>query len=130
VFRRRRFFQGHSVRGMGPADEIAWFRPDGDPMGDDDWTNGFALAVAVYLNGGALPDVDTRGERVTDDSFLLLMNGHGEAVDFVLPSRRFAKSWVVDLDTDAAGAPPEEQLRPGAKRTLPGHSLVLLRREA
>jgi glycogen operon protein len=130
VFRRRRFFQGHSVRGMGPADEIAWFRPDGDPMGDDDWTNGFALAVAVYLNGSALPDVDARGEPVTDDSFLLLMNGHGEPVDFVLPSRRFARSWVVELDTDEAGAPPHEQLRPGAKRTLPGHALLLLRREA
>jgi isoamylase len=132
VFRRRRFFQGHDVRGAHADDEIAWLRPDGIAMGDQDWTNGFTLAVAVFLNGGNLPDVDMRGERVVDDSFVLLMNGHDQVVDFTLPDSTFGKRWVVELDTDAELAPGEgaaESLAPGDVRPVQAHGLVLIRRE-
>src|SRR5205085_1563812 len=63
VFRRRRFFQGQDIHGSGVGD-IAWFRPDGSPMGDEDWNSGFAKSIAIFLNGQAIPDPDERGERV------------------------------------------------------------------
>src|SRR5450631_759073 len=105
VFRRRRFFQGHDVRGASGDDEIAWFRPDGAHMGDEDWTGGYARSLAVFLNGSRLPDVDARGEQVTDESFLVLMNAHSDAVDFALPDGPFGAAWSVELDTadDTAG---------------------------
>ena len=154
VFRRRRFFQGHDVRGAHADDEIAWFRADGDTMGDEDWTNGFTRAVAVFLNGSVLPDVDMRGEPVVDDSFLLLMNGHDEPLDFLLPDTSFGAEWAVALDTGdtgdtgdtvrpgeaaaggagvagtALGVRGAATLAPGKSRTVPAHGLVLLRRES
>lgn len=39
-------------------------------MSDEDWDSGFGKSVAVYLNGHGIPDLDARGRRVTDDSFV------------------------------------------------------------
>jgi isoamylase len=134
VFRRRRFFQGADVRGASGDDEIAWFRPDGEHMGDEDWTGGYARSLAVFLNGARLPDVDSRGEPVRDDSFLILMNAHNEVVDFVLPDGPFGDQWTVQFDTadDLAGLPtdPHRDVRAGAVRVVAAHGLVLLRRES
>ena len=134
AFRRRRFFQGHDVRGATAADEIAWLRADGTLMSDDDWGDGRSHTVAVYLNGQALPDVDQRGRPMADDSFLLLMNGNHEPVAFVLPDASFGKQWQVELDTAAAphtgdGPRPRQVVRPGGTRRVPARSLVLLRRK-
>jgi isoamylase len=134
VFRRRRFFQGHDVRGATADDEIAWLRPDGQHMSDDDWTDGRSGTVAVYLNGTALPDVDTRGEPVTDDSFLLLMNGEFRTVAFVLPDVSFGERWLVELDTSVPaqtgdGPRRRQSVRAGSTRRVPAKGLVLLRRK-
>src|SRR5487761_1097913 len=86
VFTRRRFFEGERIRGSrSTLSDIGWFRPDGVEMEDEDWDTGFAKSLGVFLNGLALPDPDQRGHRLTDDSFLLLFNGHHEDVTFVLP---------------------------------------------
>ena len=89
VFRRRRFFCGRPVRKRGGdgLPDIAWFAPDGSEMSDEDWDSGFAKSIAVYLNGHGIPDLDERGQRVTDDSFVLCFNAHYEPIDFVLPAR-------------------------------------------
>ena len=73
VFRRRGFFNGLPVRRRGAhgLPDIAWFAPDGSEIGDEDRDRDFGKAVAVYLNGLGIPYLDQRGERVTDDSFLL-----------------------------------------------------------
>jgi len=134
VFRRRRFFQGHDVRGASGDDEIAWFRPDGDHMGDEDWTGGYARSLAVYLNGSRLPDVDARGEKVSDDSFLVLMNAHSDPVDFVLPDGPFGQVWAVQFDTadDDAGSRSDRrrQVKAGTVRPVAAHAVVLLRRHS
>ncbi len=134
AFRRRRYFQGHDVRGATAADEIAWLRPDGSLMSDEDWTDGRRGTVAVHMNGSALPDVDMRGEPVADDSFLLLMNGSHSTVPFVVPDASFGKQWQLELDTGAPpytgdGPRPRHLVRAGATRRLPGRTLVLLRRK-
>ena len=99
VFRRRRWFQGRAIRGTGVTD-IAWFSPDGTEMSDDDRNSGFAKSMAVFLNGQAIPDPDPRGERVVNDSFLLLFNAHHEPLEFTLPAKEWGEHWVVMLDTD------------------------------
>ena len=48
--------------------------------------------LAVYLNGDGIPDLDVRGQRVTDDSFLLWFNAHHEPIDFALPPTSSAPS--------------------------------------
>jgi isoamylase len=127
AFRRRRFFQGHDVRG-GASAEIAWFRPDGKQMGKRDWTNGFARSLAMYLNGEQLPDPDPRGERVVDDSFLVLMNAHSEEVRFTLPPAAFGSEWELLVDTSHDPVPGADELartvRAGTTLPVNAHTTV------
>src|ERR1700735_1446614 len=95
VLRRRRWFQGRPIRGTV---DLGWCRPDGDEMSDDDWDDGFARSVGVFLNGEAITDRDTHGQRVTDESFLLLFNDHYEAIDWTLP-KQWGSWWEAVLDT-------------------------------
>ncbi len=53
VFRRRKWFQGRSIRGSD-VNDLAWFRPDGEQMSDEDWGAGFAKSLGVFLNGDEL----------------------------------------------------------------------------
>ncbi|WP_292981591.1 glycogen debranching protein GlgX [Mycobacterium sp.] len=101
VFRRRRFFTGLPVRRRGAEGQldISWFRPDGSEMTDDDWGSGFGKSVAVYLNGLGIPDLDARGQRVTDDSFVLCFNAHHEPIEFTLPPAEFGPSWTPVVDS-------------------------------
>ncbi|HVL94112.1 MAG TPA: glycogen debranching protein GlgX [Acidimicrobiales bacterium] len=126
VFRRRRYFQGRPVHGKGCSD-IAWFRPDGTEMGDEDWRDGWAKSVAVFLNGQAISSPDRRGERIVDDSFLLLFHAGHEAVAFTTPEERFGVGWVVVVDT-ADDWREGEQLKAGEQFELAGRSVALLRR--
>ena len=126
VFRRRRYFQGRPVHGKGCSD-IAWFRTDGTEMGDEDWRDGWAKSVAVFLNGQAIPSPDRRGERIVDDSFLLLFHAGHEAVAFTTPEERFGVGWVVVVDT-ADDWREGEQLKAGEQFELAGRSVALLRR--
>jgi glycogen operon protein len=106
VFRRRRWFQGRPIHGSGVTD-IGWFSHDGSDMSDEDWDSGFAKSVGVFLNGDAIPDPDPRGEKVTDDSFLVLFNAHHESLPFTIPARDWGDHWVVVLDTDDLPTRPE-----------------------
>jgi isoamylase len=103
VLRRRRWFQGRDIRGTV---DLGWFKPDGTEMTGQDWDSG-AAAVGVYLNGDAITDRDRRGQRVSDDSFLLLFNGHDEPAEWMLPGP-WGGPWELVLDTSdtasAAGA--------------------------
>jgi len=105
VFRRRRFFDGLPVRRRGAEGmpDISWFQPDGSEMSDEDWDSGFGKSVAVYLNGQGIPDLDARGHRVTDDSFVLCFNAHHEPTEFTLPPEEFGPAWTPVIDT-VAGA--------------------------
>ncbi|MBI2708850.1 MAG: glycogen debranching protein GlgX [Actinobacteria bacterium] len=125
VFHRRRWFLGRPLRGSGVAD-IAWLRPDGEEMADDDWEQGYARSVGVFLNGDAIPDPDPRGERIVDDSFLVLFNASDDEIDFTLPAR-LGERWVKVLDTDD-GLTEGEQRKGGEVLAVPARSLSLLRR--
>jgi isoamylase len=101
VFRRRRFFDGLPVRirGSERLPDISWFAPDGSEMSDEDWDSGFGKSVSVYLNGNGIPDLDQRGQRVTDDSFVLCFNAHHEPIEFTMPPKEFGQAWVTVIDT-------------------------------
>jgi isoamylase len=103
IFRRRRFFNGRPVRQRGAAGvpDISWFRPDGSEMNDEDWDSGFGKSVAVYLNGQGIPDLDPRGQRVTDDSFVVCFNAHHEPIEFSVPPKEFGAAWQPVIDTAA-----------------------------
>ena len=126
VFRRRRFFEGRPIFGTELSD-IGWFRPDGAEMTTRDWETGFAKSLGVFLNGDALPDPDPRGQRLSDDSFLLLFNGHHGDVAFVLPGGGWGTLWLTEFDTTPVPAAREAQPA-GAKVVVPARVMQVLRR--
>jgi glycogen operon protein len=131
IFRRRRWFQGRPIRGRGLVD-IAWFRPDGEEMSDDDWQEP-ATTLGMFLNGQAIASPDSRGEHVFDDSFIVLFSAHFEPVGFTLPAL-WGERWEVVLDTADTFIPEQHpDIEPpvhkaGAAVEVTSRSLVLLRR--
>jgi len=126
VFRRRRFFAGDATHGgESPLGDIAWFTPGGDHMDEQDWTTVYAKSVGVFLNGWAIPEPDPRGERIVDDSFLILFNASHEAIDFTLPAAEYGLSWTVVLDTDSQLA-EGEQLAAATTTRAGARSVVVL----
>jgi len=128
VFRRGRFLAGREQEGSGLPD-VWWFRPDGRRMTQRDWQTDVNHTLGVFLNGQEIVDVTPEGERIVDDSFLLLFSAHFDDVTFTLPARRFGGVWEHVLCT------AEPNLAPGSRRlasreqvVVRARSLVLLRR--
>jgi glycogen operon protein len=141
VFRRRRFFEGRPIgrRRPGSLSDIAWFTPSGEEMTEHDWDSGFGKAVTVFLNGEGLADVDARGERVVDDSFVVALNAHHEDIDVRLPGPEYGTRWAVVVDTEAGEvttlstapgvvAADPETVGAGATRRVAARSLVVFQR--
>ncbi len=127
VLRRGHFFQGRKIRGSEVKD-LAWFRPDGKEMTDEDWANPEMRSFGLRLAGDAIEEVDGRGNRVADDTLLILLNAHHETVSFVLPAHRRKLHWWVILDTSEPITRREQRLLRGARPyLLHGRSLALLR---
>jgi len=128
VFRRRRFFNGLPVRrqGMRRLPDIDWFTPDGKSMTENDWGSGFGRSIAVYLNGQGIPDRDSRGERVVDDSFVMCFNAHHEAIEFTVPPAEYSPAWQLVLDTDRAELPDLEPYKADATIRVQARGLVVL----
>jgi isoamylase len=128
VFRRTEFLAGKELMGSGLPD-VWWFRPDGRRMTRRDWQNADGRALGVFLNGEEIQRTTPAGERIIDDSFLILLNAHHEPVPFTLPPRRFGARWAVELSTSE---PERRDEGPSAAArdevAVESRSLVLLRR--
>ncbi|NUK83205.1 glycogen debranching protein GlgX [Streptomyces lunaelactis] len=133
VFRRRRFFHGRPVEGThDELSDIAWFTPEGEEMVQRDWQSASARALSVFLNGHAISEPGPRGERIADDSFLLMFNASADELDFAVPVNH-GRQWQVVVDTARKeGVPPGAGPKVGAgeRVRLVGRSLTVLRRPA
>src|SRR3954470_7176880 len=127
VFRRRQFLRGTDEDGSGLPD-VWWFRTDGHRMTKSDWESG-ERTVGMFLNGEEIAAPDEKGQRILDESFLLLFNAHHEDVTFTLPNRRFGERWTLVLSTTDPGAEPNTvEVEALEDMVIGARSLVLLRR--
>jgi glycogen operon protein len=79
------------------------------------------------MNGREIPSPTVHGERIVDDSFLLLFNAHHEPCEFVLPPVRYGRRWILELSTeDPDAAPVEHPAR--ARVSMESRSILVLRR--
>jgi glycogen operon protein len=127
VFRRRRFFDGEPIRTGDQVRDIAWLTPSGQEMTHNDWNSGFKF-VGVFLNGEAIPEPNSRGERVIDDSFLLCFNAYAKPMDFVTPDGDYAEQWTAVLDTSAARGATEVVVKAGETISVPARSVLVLQK--
>ena len=98
VLRRRRYFQGRNIHGS-EAKDVAWLKPSGHEMTDDEWNNANLRTLGMWLAGEAADVVDDRGARVRDDTLVVLMNSSDDLVPFRLPPTVGGRRWTVALDT-------------------------------
>ncbi|APX31593.1 glycogen debranching enzyme GlgX [Brachybacterium sp. P6-10-X1] len=128
IFRRRRFLRGIVRDGAGSTlADVEWLGTDGALMTAEDWDSAQNKCLTVFLNGAGIPEPNLRGQRIIDDSALLLFNASGNDVDFTLPSADHGESWKVVLgtgDTVEVGT----AFTGGETLTRPGHSLLVLMR--
>ncbi len=97
VFRRPKFFQGRRIRGSEIKD-VMWFNPGGNEMSDEEWASPFVRCLGMLLSGDTIDVLDFEGHPIRDDTFLLLINAHYEAIPFVLPGQEHIE-WQMTLDT-------------------------------
>jgi isoamylase len=127
VFRQKTFFLGRPVD-AGSVKDLAWFGADGTELNDHRWFDARLGRLGMYLDGGGIRARGPRGERVVDDSFLLLLHLSADADEVVLPGPPWATRWEVEVDTaheDGHGG----QVHPagGKAVALPGRTVLLLR---
>ncbi|MCL8493566.1 glycogen debranching protein GlgX [Corynebacterium sp. B5-R-101] len=132
VFRRQRFLAGGPFGSEVKDRDIAWLVPSGKLMTPEDWDFEFGKALMVYLNGNAITETTARGERITDDSFIMIFNAHHEDIEFTLPKKDLGASWRLIVDTsDSGGYPDEEKLIAAAGTIMvqPRSTLILRQTE-
>jgi isoamylase len=128
VLRQRLFFSGQPAH-PGGLQDIAWFRPDGVEMSAQDWFAP-ATALGVYLSGQDIRGRGPHGERITDESFLLVLHAGAEPTKFTLPGDPWARWYHPVVDTALEGDPgahDEVVLTGGSEVPMVGRSLLLLR---
>src|SRR5262245_30674776 len=104
VLKRRKFFQGRSIRGAGIRD-VSWFSPTGKEMSDPDW-GGHVKCLGMRLAGDLIGEVDERAEPIVGDTLLVLLNAHHEPIPFTFPATRVDHRWERLYDTAEDVSPP------------------------
>jgi isoamylase len=124
VLRRRRFFQGRKLFGSDVKD-ITWLQPDGKEMTEQAWQKSQVHTIGVILAGDAIDEFSERGERIADDTLLILMNAHQDPMPFMMPKG----DWEKILHTyDRWASEQDQSSKGGEKFDLQGRTVVLFRK--
>jgi glycogen operon protein len=89
------WLRGDPVAEGGPPG-VRWLRTDGEPMTEDDWTNGLVKALSVSL-------ADAHGHGA-----LILSNASDGDVAFVLPDAGSGRAWRLRLDSGSGDIDTDE----------------------
>ncbi len=93
-----------------------------------DWDDGGTRQLGMFLNGEEIVTPDERGQRIVDDSFVLLFNAGHEDAELTLPPRALRRA--VDLRAAHGRRAAARPTPPARPVRLSSRSLVLLRRTA
>jgi glycogen operon protein len=125
VFRRRDFLTGTEVMDSGLPD-VMWFHVDGHQVDDGAWGDPGVQTLAVFLNGREIPSPGPTGERITGESFLLVVNSAHGTVSLTLPDPSVGERWTVEFASDDLTG----EFAAREELPLEPHMLVLLRKLA
>ena len=129
TFRRRRWFKGLPIKGIG-LEDITWFLPEGLEMPDENWNHDFAKSLAVFLNGKGIHALGPKGEQVLDDNFYVIFNAYHEHLKYKLPEAKYGTKWIKVLDTHDGFIDDHSRSKsygPGDTIVVQGRSVVLLK---
>jgi isoamylase len=123
ALRQWHYFEGRPVVEGGRKD-LSWIAPHGGEMTEADWHDGGLRTLGMFLAGDAIRGTDAEGNRLTDHSFLLVVNATAEVCQVVVPDASWAPAYEVVLDTSRSGV---TEVEAGAVVDLARRCVVLLR---
>ena len=128
VFRQRHFFEGRPVR-EGALKDLAWFAPSGTEMTEAEWHSPRLHTLGMFLAGDGLRARGPRGERLADDSFLLVVHAGTTPTRVTLPGLPWAAGYDLLWDTSLARPPetPERRFEGWETVGMCDHSALVLR---
>jgi glycogen operon protein len=96
-------------------------------MTDEAWNADFVRCLGVLLNGSAIEELDERGNLITGDTLLVLVNGHSDSVWFTLPRLDDKHQWRRVADTFEPAVVGDEFFKPGSSYPLQARAVALFR---
>jgi isoamylase len=121
VFRRRSFFQGRPI--TGDIKDLYWVSSAGWEMQPQDWNTTWLDCLGMLLIGEEIGETDERGDPIVGNSYLLLLNGAANGVNFVMPERLAALRLRPVLDTNLISGATQLV---GATYPLASHSAAVI----
>jgi len=96
--RRREWILGDLIDSDGLPD-IAWMLPNGRMINESDWKNSSLSCLGIFLHGEGIQGKTSSGMDIRDSHFLLIFNSSGDKVRFMLPEKRYAPEWIIEINT-------------------------------
>ena len=122
VLRRERFLTGATGGEFGVKDST-WLTPGGGEMSPAAWSDGNTRCLGLLLDGRAQATGIRRPG--SDATMLLVMNAHGDAVEFSLPEPPAGQRWLLLVDTNRPELDEPEPFDFGHPYLVTGRSLLL-----
>jgi isoamylase len=121
VLRRSRFVNGEPNE--AGIKDVTWINAAGTEMAEEHWADGLMHCFGMLLDGRAqATGIRRPGE---DASLLLVLNAHGDVVEFTLPEPVGGGAWQLLVDTNLANDAEKGTFRSGHRYKTTGRSLLL-----
>ncbi len=126
-FCRHRFLTGEADE--NGVKDVIWVHPEGREMDDADWHDGSLHSFGMLLEGNRIQRTDDRGNRLLDDTFLVLFNALPDPVSFSLPDQSLheARGWIMALNSIRADMDIGDHVETGSTINVPGRTLWVLK---
>jgi glycogen operon protein len=117
---RRRFFGN---------EQVAYLRPEGEEMTNDDLNNPDTHCLALFIDGVRVTEQTEDGQDIGDEQLLWILNAYWEDIPFMLPKiGRRSSQWEVVVDTNTGEVNPgKEPIKGGQPIQVAARSSMLLR---
>jgi glycogen operon protein len=117
ILRQNRFLHAQE-RAFDGMEDLFWWRPDGAPMDQADWTDGAARVLCAELRMAS----GTPAYHEREDAIFLAFNAGAEDVTVVLPGAPEGMRWSLQIET---ATPWFGRADAGRTLDVPGPSVVV-----
>ena len=123
TLRRTRFLTGQFDEGLGIRD-VTWINANGQEMQNEHWDDSSTRCFGMLMDGRAQKSgIQKQGD---DATMLLVLNGHADVVEFILPRCNGGEEWVLMVDTNQENLDNLGSYRVSEQYAVTGRSVLLL----
>ena len=127
ILRRQRFMTGDYDEELGVRD-VTWINLSGEVMRAQDWHDPTVRCFGMMMDGRAKSSGIRRPG--TDATLLMVVNGHHDGLEFVMPPCSGGMHWHLILDTNRPAMTSGRAYGIGTGCEIVGRSLMLLKLES